>query len=94
MLLRSNDDIYDKAVVSLGPVCNIGNETDEVSEDDVIKIRFVFRMEEHELNVENAKNWVSVGLMFLPTRMWVGQLAVYSKEEAPLDYTPAVSLSR
>lgn len=88
---RAGDDVYDKALLTLGPVCNVGINETGTPDDNIILLRLTFTVMEHVSFEIGAKNWASIGIMFQPTRMWVGQLAVYALEDAPLAYDPAVS---
>ena len=66
--------------MSLGYVCNIGDGSSINPDDDKIKIRVILKVEEHadSQDANNTKNWVSAGIMFHETKMWVGQCALFA----------------
>ena len=70
---------YDKAVVNLGYVCNVAQMASSEPDDDKIIMSLILKVEEHPgQEANNTKDWVSAGIMFHPTKMWVGQLALYA----------------
>ncbi|KAK3109020.1 hypothetical protein FSP39_021316 [Pinctada imbricata] len=85
---RFNDVINDRAIMSLGAVCNVANLAD--SEEDKITITFDVKVEDHADLTHNTKEWVSAGNMYSDTKIWVGQLALYA-QRTPTSVIPATT---
>lgn len=80
---RSNDTVYTKATFSLGTVCNTRavDTSPEDPDDDVIRFSFVIRLEDHESLENGTQKWVSAGVMYSESQMWVGQVALYALKD-------------
>ncbi|XP_041348817.1 uncharacterized protein LOC121368242 [Gigantopelta aegis] len=93
---RYHDKLNDRSILSLGAVCNSeligGNDTTE----DTLTIETIVQMQEHSTNTNGSRTWLSVGTMYSPTRMWVGQLAVYPRTNGYVatTKTPTIILNK
>ncbi|XP_021350977.1 uncharacterized protein LOC110448839 isoform X2 [Mizuhopecten yessoensis] len=69
---KFNDNINNRAVYNVGGVCNLDLNTD-VAEDKMLVAVDLEVLDHDEMN---AKEWISAGFMYSPTKIWVGQLAI------------------
>lgn len=92
---RYNDGRNDRAILNIPKVCNklLSNDSDLV---DLMRFEFDIKVEDHEDLADGTKEWISAGNMYSTTKIWVGQLAIYSKRPATIAPTtpPCIRLNR
>ncbi|CAL1532080.1 unnamed protein product [Lymnaea stagnalis] len=74
-LLSSFDDgIYDRAVLNIPSLCNyeVINKTTE--DHFILAVNFIIL--NNPIFATDNKTWISAGIMYSPTQLWVGQISV------------------
>ena len=78
----------DKALTSLGFLCNTGSASNLTEKADVFTVTIVVKVEDH-ISLDNGSwGWVSGGIMFAQTKMWVGQMKLYALRDMVATYPP------
>lgn len=75
------DGYNDRGVLNLPSVCNLQLVND--SAQDVLAVRVGFQLRSNTGLVNGTQLWHSVGVMFSPYKMWVGQIAVVARSDLP-----------
>ena len=63
-------------------MCN--KEDTDSQDEDLIRFEFDIKVENHVDLADGTKEWISAGNMYSDTKIWVGQLAIYSKRPASI----------
>nr|KAG5686353.1 hypothetical protein BaRGS_008367 [Batillaria attramentaria] len=74
------DGLNDRAVLNMPSACNyeVVNDTAE----DVLVLKVSFRLENNHPDLVNGTEmWPSVGVMFSPYKMWVGQIKAIARDD-------------
>ncbi|XP_076447924.1 uncharacterized protein LOC143284788 [Babylonia areolata] len=78
--------VYDRGVTNLQSVCNAGLEDDVEQDKLVIKVGFQVHADAGLTN--GTEIWPSVGVMFSPHKMWVGQIKAWVRDDLTGSGTP------
>ncbi|XP_059140845.1 uncharacterized protein LOC131928747 [Physella acuta] len=71
-----NGGIYDRAILSIPSLCNYEVKNDTVEDHFLLALNFILR--NNSRFVTDTKAWISAGLKYSPSNLWVGQIAVYA----------------
>jgi hypothetical protein len=73
------DGYNDRAVLNLPSMCNLQlvNDTNE----DVLALRIGFTLQPNTGLTNGTELWPSVGVMFSPYKMWVGQIKATARTD-------------
>ncbi|KAK3592304.1 hypothetical protein CHS0354_030640 [Potamilus streckersoni] len=69
-----SDGINDRAVFGIGNVCNMERVSD--SQEDTATFELYVKVNNHPNLTDNTQKWITAGVMYSTTKMWVGQLAL------------------
>ena len=81
---RGNDTKMDKARMYLGTLINVASTSTNSTEDSII-LSMRVKLEDHPLLSNGTKTWVSAGIIYSVTNMWVGQIALTALEDTVPD---------
>ena len=93
MCSRYNDNRNDRAILNIPKVCNKMSVDSE--DEDLMRFEFDIKVEDHEDLADGTKEWISAGNMYSLSKIWVGQLAIYSKRPGsigPVSFDINISL--
>ncbi|XP_069141312.1 uncharacterized protein [Argopecten irradians] len=87
---RFNDGINNRAVHKLGGICNVGRSGDILEDRMSIAVDFLV-LQHVEMNATEIE---STGVMFIDTKIWVGQLSVKIDTSTPVapSTTPHIAM--
>ncbi|KAL3853681.1 hypothetical protein ACJMK2_017204 [Sinanodonta woodiana] len=69
-----SDGINDRAVFGIGDICNMEQVSD--SQGDLATFELYLKVNDHPNLTDNTQKWITAGVMYSTTKMWVGQLSL------------------